>query len=92
MKTPIEQLIEDLIKHDLIKADGFTTTLMLKAKQVEYEQILNTHKWAKFFTSGEEIEYPGDPNAKAGNVINCRCKVVFTIKEDADGLPIRKIK
>jgi len=45
-----------------------------------------------FFTSGEEIEYPGDLNAKAGNVINCRCKVVFTIKEDADGLPIRKIK
>jgi thiamine biosynthesis lipoprotein ApbE len=54
MKTPIEQLIEDLIKHDLIKADGFTTTLMLKAKQVEYEQILNTHKLAKFFTSGDE--------------------------------------
>jgi len=45
-----------------------------------------------FFTSGEEIQYPGDPKAKAGNVINCRCKVVFTIKEDADGLPIRKIK
>jgi uncharacterized protein with gpF-like domain len=45
-----------------------------------------------FFTSGEEIMYPGDPNAKAGNVINCRCKIVFTIKEDADGLPIRKIK
>jgi hypothetical protein len=45
-----------------------------------------------FFTSGEEIMYPGDPLAKAGNVINCRCKVVFTIKEDADGLPIRKIK
>lgn len=45
-----------------------------------------------FFTSGEEIQYPGDPNAKAGNVINCRCKVVFTVKEDADGFPIRKIK
>jgi hypothetical protein len=45
-----------------------------------------------FFTSGEEIMYPGDPKAKAGNVINCRCKVVFTIKEDVDGLPIRKIK
>jgi hypothetical protein len=43
-----------------------------------------------FFTSGEEIMYPSDPKAKAGNVINCRCKVVFTIKEDADGLPIRK--
>lgn len=44
----------------------------------------------KFFTSGEEIDYPGDPKAKAGNVINCRCKVVFTVKEDEDGLPIRK--
>ena len=43
-----------------------------------------------FFTSGEEIMYPGDPNAKAGNVINCRCKVVFTVKEDENGLPIRK--
>jgi uncharacterized protein with gpF-like domain len=43
-----------------------------------------------FFTSGENIMYPGDPNAKAGNVINCRCKVVFTVKEDENGLPIRK--
>ena len=43
-----------------------------------------------FFTSGEEIMYPGDPNAKAGNVINCRCKIVFTVKEDENGLPIRK--
>jgi len=44
-----------------------------------------------FFVSGEELEYPGAPNGKAGNIINCRCKVVFTVKEDADGLPIRKI-
>jgi len=43
-----------------------------------------------FFVSGEELEYPGAPNGKAGNIINCRCKVVFTVKEDADGLPIRK--
>lgn len=47
---------------------------------------------APFFVGGEELLYPGDPNGMAGNVINCRCKVVFTIKEDADGLPIRKIK
>jgi uncharacterized protein with gpF-like domain len=44
-----------------------------------------------FFVGGEELEYPGDPNGKAGNIINCRCKIVFTIKEDPDGLPIRKI-
>lgn len=45
-----------------------------------------------FFVGGEELEYPGDPKGQAGNIINCRCKVVFTIKEDEDGLPIRKIK
>jgi uncharacterized protein with gpF-like domain len=43
-----------------------------------------------FFVGGEELEYPGDPNGAAGNIINCRCKIVFTIKEDEDGLPIRK--
>ena len=26
----------------------------------------------------------------SGNIINCRCKVVYTIKEDEDGLPILK--
>jgi hypothetical protein len=48
-------------------------------------------EYGMFFVGGEEIEYPGDPKGKAGNTINCRCKVVFTVKEDADGLPIRKI-
>jgi len=45
-----------------------------------------------FFVGGEELEYPGAPNGQAGNIINCRCKVVYTVKEDADGLPMRKIK
>lgn len=44
-----------------------------------------------FFVGGEELQYPGDPNGAAGNIINCRCKVVFTIKEDENGLPMRKI-
>lgn len=43
-----------------------------------------------FFVGGEEMMYPGDPNGMAGNIINCRCKVVYTIKEDEDGLPILK--
>ena len=43
------------------------------------------------FVGGEEIMYPGDPNGMSGNIINCRCKVVYTIKEDEDGLPILKI-
>jgi len=45
-----------------------------------------------FFVGGEELEYPGAPNGQAGNIINCRCKVVYTVKEDTDGLPMRKIK
>lgn len=47
---------------------------------------------APFFIGGENILYPGDPKASAGNTINCRCKIVFVLKEDEDGLPIRKIK
>lgn len=43
-----------------------------------------------FFVGGEEMMYPGDPNGMSGNVINCRCKVVYTVKEDENGLPIRK--
>lgn len=53
-------------------------------------QIVDANK--PFFVGGEELQYPGDPEGKAGNIINCRCKIVFTLKEDADGLPIRKIK
>lgn len=49
-------------------------------------------EFGNFFVGGEEIEYPGDPKATAGNTINCRCKVVFTVKQDENGLPIRKIK
>jgi len=45
-----------------------------------------------FFVGGENLEFPGDPKAKAGNVINCRCKIVYLLKEDENGLPIRKIK
>lgn len=47
---------------------------------------------APFFVGGENIMFPGDPKAKAGNTINCRCKVVFLLAEDEDGLPIRKKK
>lgn len=44
-----------------------------------------------FFVGGQSLQYPGDPNGTAGNIINCRCKIVFTVKEDVNGLPIRKI-
>jgi uncharacterized protein with gpF-like domain len=46
----------------------------------------------KFLVSGYEMEYPGDPKAPAGNVINCRCKIAVVAKVDEDGLPILKNK
>lgn len=30
-----------------------------------------------FTVDGEELRYPGDPAGSAGNVINCRCAVVY---------------
>lgn len=43
-----------------------------------------------FFVGGENIQYPGDTKASAGNVINCRCTVAFVPKRDADGMLILK--
>lgn len=30
-----------------------------------------------FIVSGESLMFPGDPSGSAGNIINCRCSVVF---------------
>jgi HK97 family phage portal protein len=35
---------------------------------------------AKFLVGGEWLEYPGDKNGSAGNVINCRCTIIPVIK------------
>ena len=43
-----------------------------------------------FFAGGENIMYPGDTKASAGNVINCRCTIAFVPKRDADGMLIMK--
>lgn len=43
-----------------------------------------------FFVGGENIQYPGDVNASAGNVINCRCTIAFVPRRDADGMLILK--
>lgn len=33
----------------------------------------------KFNVGGELLEYPGDPNGSAGNIINCRCVAVHVV-------------
>lgn len=43
-----------------------------------------------FFVGGENIQYPGDTKASAGNVINCRCTVAFIPRRDEDGMLILK--
>jgi hypothetical protein len=30
-----------------------------------------------FTATGEDLMYPGDPNGSAGNIISCRCSVIF---------------
>ena len=46
---------------------------------------------AKFKVGGYEMDRPGDSTtAPASQICNCRCKVVFRLMRDVDGLPIRK--
>ena len=32
---------------------------------------------ADFIVNGEPLQYPGDPNGSAANIINCRCIVLY---------------
>jgi uncharacterized protein with gpF-like domain len=45
-----------------------------------------------FIVGGNDMRQPGDGSQGAGadQICNCRCKVVFRIMRDADGLPMRK--
>lgn len=44
-----------------------------------------------YYVGGNDyLMYPGDPKGQASDIINCRCKIVITLKTDKDGLPIRK--
>lgn len=45
-----------------------------------------------FVVGGDEMNQPGDGSLGAGaeQICNCRCKVVFRIMRDVDGLPMRK--
>lgn len=39
----------------------------------------------KFNVSGELMDRPGDPSASPGNVINCRCALIY--EEESDSPP-----
>lgn len=44
-----------------------------------------------YFVNGETLDYPGDPQGSAGNVINCRCTEVYRVSRGADGRPLRRL-
>lgn len=37
-----------------------------------------------FVVGGEQMMFPGDPSASVGNVVNCRCTVVYVIPEEEE--------
>lgn len=39
--------------------------------------------------AAEQMLYPGDPTASAGNLVNCRCTMGFDVLRDANGIPKR---
>lgn len=43
-----------------------------------------------FFSGGEELMFPGDPNGSAGNVIQCRCTVAYAKRRGPDGQFMKK--
>jgi hypothetical protein len=60
----------------------------------DHKAMLNS-EWipfdAKFTVGGYEMDRPGDSTtAPTSQICNCRCKVVFRLMRDVDGLPIRK--
>lgn len=54
--------------------------------------ILNNTKVGseEAFNNGEELRFPGDPEASPANTINCRCTVALVAKRDSDGNLILK--
>lgn len=46
---------------------------------------------ATFLVAGEQLAHPGDPMGSAGNVIHCRCKVVYGDNPDGPQLDERQL-
>jgi uncharacterized protein with gpF-like domain len=59
---------------------------IIDAHQVGENDFFNVPVFkGKIQIGTEEMLYPGDPNASAGNTINCRCRVIYIPKRDALG-------
>jgi len=43
-----------------------------------------------FDVGGEQLMYPGDPSGSAGNIINCRCTVIYNSKQASEEDDISK--
>lgn len=57
--------------------------------KIENGQIVDFNEPFKM-ADGSELSCPGDINAKASQIINCRCTIAFKGKRDADGMLILK--
>lgn len=65
-------------RHSHQKVNGNVTDELGTFKVAIYKGDKNTGLF-------DDMQYPGDPNASAGNTINCRCKVLYHAKRDSNG-------
>lgn len=57
----------------------------MNEQTVDFEEVFKDPR------NGHELRHPGDPEAKAEDVVNCRCIMVTKPKRNKDGRLIRKI-
>lgn len=59
--------------------------VQMNGKTVKQGEMFEIPGFVKGVPVVDFIEYPGDPRGSAGNVINCRCRVVLIPKRDENG-------
>jgi len=66
------------------------TWISVKDDRTRLDHVVENNQTVDFnepfkMADGSLLMYPGDVNAKASQVINCRCTVAFTAKRDSEG-------
>lgn len=72
-----EETLEKAKKHRKVHNKKWVTQHDGRVRHMHADadgQVVNLNE--RFIVGGEYLDYPGDPNGSAGNVVNCRCFVI----------------